>query len=82
LKTQSFIGINLCLDITAMMMACSDLSTPKEAKSFKTKTAVKDVEPHHKSATFQQSEKARQWSTDSEQLSELFTLPAATTGAY
>ena len=62
-------------DLVSMMFECSDLSAPKQAKSFKTKTSVKDVQPNVKVASFQQSNRSRQWSGDTEQLTELFTLP-------
>jgi hypothetical protein len=66
-----------------MMMQCSDLNAPKEAKGFKQKQAVKDVHIlHKKQETFQESQRARRWDADTTTLSELFTLPGRRPGHF
>ena len=59
----------------SMMMQCSDLSQPKEAKGFR-KPKVNEVQISHKEASsFQTSQKSRQWGPNNDQLSQLFHLP-------
>ncbi|XP_064613077.1 synergin gamma-like [Liolophura sinensis] len=51
-------------DLMSMMMECSDLTAPKQAKHFHQKKAIKSIvpTPHHTTAlTHQQSQKSRNW---------------------
>lgn len=60
-----------------MMMQCSDLTAPKEAKGFARKpSCVKDVHVQKKrTESFTESQKSRRWEADTNALSDLFTLP-------
>lgn len=67
-------------DLASMMMQCSDLSVPKEAKRFERKTAVNEVHVTKAvSVTYNESKAARHWDSSTDSLSELFTLPAQPT---
>ena len=58
----------------SMMFECSDLTAPTKAKTFH-KPTLKEVHPHsHHSHTFQQSQQAATWTTESDNLSKLFTV--------
>ena len=57
------------------MFECSDLNAPQKAKSFK-KPSVKEVQPKQvRVSNFQASQKSRKWDNQTEELSDLFTLP-------
>ena len=61
------------------MKKFTDFSTANEPRKLKFKPSVKDIHvTQHKAEVFQPSTRARQWSySEQEQLSDLFTLPAA-----
>ncbi len=63
-------------DLNTMMMACSDLTVPQKAKGF-VKPSMKDIRPSTQTTTpaFQESQSARKWNSDTDTLSNLFTLP-------
>jgi len=65
------------LDLQSMMLECSDLSAPIQARSVNKKPAVRDVHiAKPSSMTYNESRSARHWSADQqEDLSKLFTLP-------
>ena len=59
-----------------MMLQSCDLNAPQKASGFNKKQSVKDIQPAKvKAVTFNPSQKARQWTQDSEELTELFMLP-------
>ena len=64
-------------DLMSMMMQCSDLSTPREAKGFVRKTAIRDVHIGQTTSapTYTESKLARHWDNSTNQLSDLFTVP-------
>ena len=65
----------LFLDLTSMMMECSDLNAPQKAKGF-IKPSLNEVHRHHKhvKVNYHQSDHSRRW-TNAEGLEGLFQVP-------
>lgn len=66
----------ILVDLASMMMQCSDLTAPKEAKRFEKRKTVNEVQVTKAvSVTYNESKAARHWDSSTEALSELFMLP-------